>query len=155
MDWRQLAQLAEAGWEIGAHTHTHGKMAEQHDFDGDSAVLREVEESHRLFRKHLGFVPGHFAYPSGSHNARTDEILREHYRSLRLWRWDWPIRWILTDHSTSLWGIESQNVDSRVPFEQFERIFHEALESPSEDQGGAAIAESSGVRQNADGRVVS
>ena len=133
MDWQQLGHLAEQGWQIGAHTHTHGKVADQHDLDGDGAVLREVEESHSLFQKHLGFVPEHFAYPSGSRNDRTDEILLEHYQSLRLWRWDWPISWKLTDHSTPVHAIESQNVDSRVSFEEFQRIFHEAGEAPSED----------------------
>ncbi len=126
MTWQLLRQLAEAGWEIGAHTHTHCKVADQHDREGDAGVLREVEQSDQLFREHLGFVPEHFAYPSGSRSDRTDAVLRERYQSLRLWRWDWPIQWFFTDRATSRWAIACQNIDSRVGFEQFERIFHES-----------------------------
>jgi len=126
MNWEQLGQLAGAGWEIGAHTHTHCKIADKHDAEGDDGVLREVEQSHGLFQKRLGFVPDHFAYPSGSRSARTDVLLRDRYCSLRLWRWEWPIRWIYTDEATSPYAIECQNIDARVPFDQFERIFREA-----------------------------
>ncbi len=128
MTWQQLRELIDAGWEIGAHTHTHCKVADHHDREGDEGILREVEQSHRLFQTKLGFVPEHFAYPSGSRNARTDELLRDHYSSLRLWRWDWPIRWHFTDRTTSVFGVECQNIDTRVTFDQFQRIFHEAEE---------------------------
>ena len=130
MNWQQLGQLADAGWEIGAHTHTHCKVADKHDADGDDGVLREVEQSHRLFQQRLGSIPNHFAYPSGSRSPRTDALLRDQYRSLRLWRWDWPIQWRYTDNATSPNAIECQNIDSRVPFDQFERIFHEAADHP-------------------------
>ena len=45
--------------------------------------------SNELFAKHLGAAPSHFAYPSGSRNQRTDELLYDGkvYESLRLWSW--------------------------------------------------------------------
>ena len=132
MNWGHLQALLDAGWEIGAHTHTHGKMADTHASLADAGVVQEVEESHRLFQKHLGQVPSHFAYPSGSRTTRTDELLASHYRSLRLWRWDWPIRWFFTDATTSRLGLECQNIDARVPWEDFRRICREAAEGDAD-----------------------
>ena len=128
MTWDQVAALKDDGWEIGAHTHTHCKMSGRHDAEGDGGVLREVDESHRLFAQHLAAAPVHFAYPSGARSDRTDALLRERYRSLRLWRWYWPIRWHYTDRATPTSAIECQNVDARVPFDQFQRIFREAAD---------------------------
>ena len=51
MDWAQLGGLVEAGWEIGAHTATHPRLAELLARDGMYAGLyrkqlleRELEE---------------------------------------------------------------------------------------------------------------
>jgi peptidoglycan/xylan/chitin deacetylase (PgdA/CDA1 family) len=126
MTWDHAAELLQAGWEIGAHTATHCRIAERHDEAGDESVIQEAETSNALFEKHLGFVPRHFAYPSGSRNDSTDTILSRYYRSLRLWHFDWPIRWSFTSTDTSQLAIECQNIDVRVPFEDFERIFTEA-----------------------------
>jgi len=123
MTWRHAHQLVDAGWEIGAHTATHCKMADKHHADGDQGVLEEVDVSNRIIDKRLGIVPQHFAYPSGSHNDRTDELLAPHYRSLRLWRFDWPIVWQWTDRFTSRLAIECQNIDARVPFSRFKHVF--------------------------------
>ena len=49
-----------------------------------------------------------------------------HYESLRLWRVDFPITWAFTDGTTSLQAIEGQNIDLRVPFDDFKRIFEHA-----------------------------
>ena len=129
MTWDQVGELVEVGWEIGAHTATHCKVAEKHAAQGDDGVPWEAETSNERFKRRLGFVPNHFAYPSGSRNDRTDALLMRYYRSLRLWHFEWPIRWMFTDCSVSLLALECQNVDSRVPFEDFKRIFSEALAS--------------------------
>lgn len=126
MTWSDIAELVDAGWEIGAHTATHCKIAEMHDEQGDEGVIREAETSNDLFREHLGFAPDHFAYPSGSRNDASDRILSRYYKSLRLWHFDWPIRWSFTDRATSPLSIECQNIDVRVSFEDFKRIFIEA-----------------------------
>ena len=73
-------------------------------------------------------MPRHFAYPSGSRNTETDELLAPLYRSLRLWHDDFPIVWTITDRATSRLAIDCQNIDVRVPFADFQRIFTEALE---------------------------
>ncbi len=86
-----------------------------------------MESSNSVFAERLGFVPAHFAYPSGSRNERTDELLAPYYRSLRLWHYNYPIVWRFTDRNTSRLALDCQNVDNTVPFEDFVRIFNEAL----------------------------
>ena len=127
MTWDQAQELLEGGWEIGAHTATHCRLAEKHAVEGDEGVLWEIQRSNNLFKRRLGFVPDHFAYPSGSRNDRTDTLLSPYYRSLRLWHWEWPIRWTFTDYHTSRLALDCQNIDLRVPFEDFKRIFNKAL----------------------------
>lgn len=127
MTWDHLARLCDAGWEIGAHTATHCKLAESHAAGGDEAVLAEVHTSNDLFQQRLGLTPDHFAYPSGSRSARTDALLARHYRSLRLWHFESPIRWTFTDSGTSPLALDCQNVDVRVSFDEFRNIFDEAL----------------------------
>ena len=123
MNWGQVQQLCDAGWEIGAHTATHCRVADRHEEEGDAGGVREVEVANALFRRHLGFTPTHFAYPSGSRNDRTDEVLSAYYRSLRLWHFEWPIRWSFTRADTPVDAIDCQNIDLRVSFAAFQRIF--------------------------------
>ena len=123
MTWSQVRQLLEAGWEIGAHTATHCKIADHYAVEGDEGVIREAQTANHIFAQRLGRVPDHFAYPSGSRNLRTDELLSRYYRSLRLWHFEWPIHWTFTDHTTSPLAIDCQNIDLRVPFDDFARIF--------------------------------
>ena len=125
MTWTQVQELLDAGWEIGAHTATHCKMADRYMADGDEGVIEEALTANRVFSKHLGFAPEHFAYPSGSRNRHTDELLSHYYRSLRLWHFEWPVRWTFTDSTTSPLAIDCQNIDLRVSFEDFARIFDE------------------------------
>lgn len=120
MTWAHLQSLLDNGWEIGAHTDSRCKVAAEHEAGGDEAVLCEVNTSNELFQKHLGTTPVHFAYPSGS---RTDLLLSQHYRSLRLWHFEHPIQWSFTNCDTSPLAIDCQNIDVRVSFDDFKRIF--------------------------------
>jgi peptidoglycan/xylan/chitin deacetylase (PgdA/CDA1 family) len=122
MTWEQIGELRLAGWEIGAHTATHCKLADRHEEQGDDGVVREAEVANELFERRLGFTPSHFAYPSGSRNERTDQILAGYYDSLRLWHFEWPIRWSYTRPGTSPLALDCQNLDVRVPFDDFCRI---------------------------------
>lgn len=122
MTWEQAGQLIDSGWEIGAHTATHCKVAEVQESDGDDAVISEAETSNHLFKQRLGMVPDHFAYPSGSRNQGSDEVLSRFYRSLRLWHFEQPIQWTFTQHDTSTLAVDCQNIDLRVPFEEFENL---------------------------------
>ena len=126
MTWGQLQQLLDAGWEIGGHTATHCKVADKHEAEGDAGIVEEVRLSNDLFEQHLAHTPVHFAYPSGSRNDATDRVLAEFYRTLRLWHVEHPIEWSFTDRQTSPLAIDCQNVDLKVPFREFTRIFEEA-----------------------------
>ena len=127
--WDQAQELLDAGWEIGAHSATHPRFADLHAKHGEAGVFEEVQRSNEAFAEHLGFVPPHFAYPSGSRNEITDALLAPHYRSLRRWHYSHPPRWRFTDGQSSPLALECQNVDSTVSFEDFTRIFAEALAS--------------------------
>jgi len=128
--WDHLQQLCTAGWELGAHTASHCKVADKHAAEGDEAVIREAEIANGLFQDRLGLTPVHFAYPSGSRSDATDKLLSRYYRSLRLWHFDWPIHWSFTHGETSPLAIDCQNIDLRVGFEEFQRIFSDASGFP-------------------------
>ena len=129
--WDHLQQLRHAGWELGAHTASHCKVADAYAAEGDEAVIREAEIANGLFQDRLGFTPVHFAYPSGSRSDSTDKLLARYYRSLRLWHFDWPIHWSFTHSGTSPLAIDCQNIDLRVGFEEFQHIFSEAAGVPN------------------------
>ena len=122
MTWDQVTRLLEAGWEIGAHTATHCKLADRHAGEGDEGVVREAELANLIFERRLGSAPDHFAYPSGSRNERTDELLSRYYRSLRLWHFEQPVRWSYTRRDTPVTAVDCQNIDLRVSPAAFSRI---------------------------------
>ena len=123
LTWQHAAELLDDGWEIGAHTATHPRLAEVHAATGDAGVVAEIERSHAMYSEALGAVPAHFAYPSGSRNAQTDALLALYYRSLRRWYFTNPPRWAYTDRGTSPLALECQNVDNTVSFGDFTRLF--------------------------------
>jgi peptidoglycan/xylan/chitin deacetylase (PgdA/CDA1 family) len=67
MSWSELAVLADAGWEIGSHSHTHPRLVELDD-DGLSAELRE---SKLEIEQALGRPCRSLAYPYGSCDPRV------------------------------------------------------------------------------------
>ncbi len=129
--WKQAEELVASGWEIGAHTATHARLADLLANQGKEAVVEEIERSNQAYTNALGFVPSHFAYPSGSRDHRTDAILGSYYRSLRRWHFSRQQIWSFTDRYTSPMAMECQNVDNTVAFLDFGRIFEEAIENDS------------------------
>ncbi len=83
MDWNKIALVANSGWEIGAHTHTHAHLTKV----SDQLILGEIQTSMGIFAKH-GYKPVHFASPHGDYDDRVIEILKRHYKSHRA---AWPI----------------------------------------------------------------
>lgn len=79
MNWDQVALLAQHGWEIAAHTHTHPHLI--------SLPLKEAEyeitESVRILRE-KGYNPTSFAFPHEEIDERmTGIILREGFSNYR------------------------------------------------------------------------
>ncbi len=72
MSWQELGHLAEAGWEIGSHTHSHPRLPELDDPALDDELLRSRQEIER----HLAAPCPSLAYPYGDHDPRVVEAAR-------------------------------------------------------------------------------
>jgi len=73
LNWRELAEVEQAGIEIGAHTCRHPKL----DQLPEKLVREELSVSKSLLEEHLGLeVPG-LAYPFGYSNAMVRQVARE------------------------------------------------------------------------------
>jgi Glycosyl transferase family 2/Polysaccharide deacetylase len=66
LSWGQLAEVAERGVEIGAHSHTHPEL----DALVPKVLEREVVRPKRLLEERLGREVTSFAHPHGYANAR-------------------------------------------------------------------------------------
>jgi peptidoglycan/xylan/chitin deacetylase (PgdA/CDA1 family) len=73
LNWGELAEIAAAGIEIGAHSHQHPEL----DRLSDDKLRDELDGPKRMLEDKLGLaVPG-FAYPFGLWNARARRAARE------------------------------------------------------------------------------
>jgi peptidoglycan/xylan/chitin deacetylase (PgdA/CDA1 family) len=67
MSWEELATLAAAGWEIGAHTRTHPHLTELDDV----ALGEELRDSRHDCESELGLPCRSFAYPFSDEDERV------------------------------------------------------------------------------------
>ncbi len=67
MNWKELAELADAGWEIGSHTCTHPLLTRL----GDAALETELRGSRASCEEHLGRPCTSLAYPYGDEDDRV------------------------------------------------------------------------------------
>ena len=72
LDWDKLARLQRQGWEIGSHAHRHIHLARYDETEQQSVIEKSLVE----IKNNLGIAPVSFAYPYGSYNRTTTEILR-------------------------------------------------------------------------------
>jgi len=73
LNWREIAEVAEAGIEIGAHTITHPQL----DQLPEKELRAELADSKSLIEDHLGMaVPG-LSYPYGYSNEKVRQMARE------------------------------------------------------------------------------
>jgi len=77
LSWSELAQMATAGFEIGAHGVTHRPLTEI----PQSEATREIVESKAAIENQLGQAVQSFAYPFGLFNHDTCNIAREQFRA--------------------------------------------------------------------------
>jgi len=61
LDWGQAAEMSQAGWEIGAHTHTHPDLRTLTTEQVEGEVIR----CRRELEDRLGVTVDSFAYPYG------------------------------------------------------------------------------------------
>ncbi|MFB9834417.1 polysaccharide deacetylase family protein [Actinoallomurus acaciae] len=67
LTWRQTAEVAAAGVEIGAHGHSHAQL----DQLGEEALREELRRSRGLLEERLGRPVRTMAYPYGYSSARV------------------------------------------------------------------------------------
>jgi peptidoglycan/xylan/chitin deacetylase (PgdA/CDA1 family) len=72
MSWSELRQLAELGWEIGSHSHSHARLTAL----DDRRLRGELLESRATLEGQLGRPCRSLAYPYGDHDARVVEAAR-------------------------------------------------------------------------------
>lgn len=70
--WDELSVLAQAGWEIGSHGHTHARLPEL----ADDALADELGRSRRECEQRLGTPCLTLAYPYGASDARVAAAAR-------------------------------------------------------------------------------
>ena len=78
MDWPAARHLEAAGFQCGAHSLSHPRLA---DLD-TQACRAELTQSRRMLEDGLGREVRHFAYPYGSYNGMVRALVSEAgYRS--------------------------------------------------------------------------
>ena len=73
MDWDQLRELRDAGWEIGSHSQTHPRLT---DLD-DERLAAELSSSREACEEALGESCLTLAYPYGTHDERVRAAARD------------------------------------------------------------------------------
>ena len=71
MDWKSLAHLQNQGWEIGSHAHSHIHLARYSEIEQENSIRRSIRE----IKQNLGTTPISFAYPYGSYNETTKQVV--------------------------------------------------------------------------------
>ena len=77
LSWSELAQMAAAGFEVGAHSVTHRRLTEISQAEAE----REIVESKVAIEDRLGQSVQTFAYPFGLFNRANCDVAREHFRA--------------------------------------------------------------------------
>lgn len=67
MSWDGVRELRDAGWEIGAHSHTHPRLTQVDDVQ----LADELERSRAICAERLGEPCRSIAYPYGDVDARV------------------------------------------------------------------------------------
>jgi peptidoglycan/xylan/chitin deacetylase (PgdA/CDA1 family) len=79
MDWTQLTDLKNAGWEVGSHSMTHPSMSTL----TDDQIEYELSQSKLVLANH-GFAAKSFAFPYGDYNYNVLDRVTRHYESSRM-----------------------------------------------------------------------
>lgn len=77
LDWSQVAELAEEGWEVGAHTRTHPDLTA---LTGDEAES-EMRGSRKEIEERLQQPVESFAYPFGYASELVTAIAAREFRA--------------------------------------------------------------------------
>src|SRR5215470_12124678 len=72
LDWDSLAELKAHGWEIGSHGHAHIHLGRYSESEQEEVVRLSIDE----IEERTGERPVSFAYPYGSYDQRTKQVLK-------------------------------------------------------------------------------
>jgi peptidoglycan/xylan/chitin deacetylase (PgdA/CDA1 family) len=68
MNWQDIIQLSNAGFNIGSHTVTHDMLG---TIINSTTMQWEIEESKKIIQQHTGVMPDSISYPVNSYNSST------------------------------------------------------------------------------------
>ena len=86
MTWKEIGELRDAGWYIGAHTISHPNLSELSLEDPAGEVLRtELDRCNQVILENLGFPPKDFAFTGTSWSSMAEEEVKKRYRFGRMW----------------------------------------------------------------------
>jgi peptidoglycan/xylan/chitin deacetylase (PgdA/CDA1 family) len=114
LSWRALAEIADCGIEIGAHSHTHPEL----DRLAPSDLADQVRRPKALAEDRLGVAVRSFAYPYGRYDRRVrDAVAAAGYRAAATMK-----SWAVTkrDHPLELPrlavfdGTDTESLDARL-----------------------------------------
>jgi peptidoglycan/xylan/chitin deacetylase (PgdA/CDA1 family) len=125
LNWDQLAELHEQGWEIGAHTATHPFapwiIRGTSGPDGTQRYVDDLVECNDSIERHLGFAPQHFAYPGGEWNDEAEALIVRLYKTARHWECD-DRPYHHNTWQTNPYRLQAINVSMHMPFERFVQL---------------------------------
>jgi peptidoglycan/xylan/chitin deacetylase (PgdA/CDA1 family) len=119
LTWDDLRELAREGFDIQAHSKTHGDLRRKPG-EPDAEYLRRLDsellQPQVLFRRHLGEAKPILAYPYGSHDEEIEKRLREagYWAALDVRRQGNPA-------FTPLLGLHRAQIYAEMTLEQFAR----------------------------------
>lgn len=77
LGWDELAEVAEAGIEIGAHTRSHPYLRRLSNLD----AARDIFDGKHLIEDQLGRAVETFAYPYGDRSSAIEKMVADHFRA--------------------------------------------------------------------------
>jgi len=75
LDWQQIRELHDKGFELGAHAISHRALTEM----SPEAAEQEIAGSKTDIEDHTGEPVGFFAYPYGQVTSALRQVVRKHY----------------------------------------------------------------------------
>lgn len=79
MDWDEIKELNDNGWDIGSHTATHKALTSL-----SKELIKEELVKSKLKLEEQGFIVKSISIPYGQYNAEIEEISKNYYESVRL-----------------------------------------------------------------------
>jgi len=73
MNWQEVRQLANEGFIIGSHSHTHPMLA---SLQSEYEIAEELKVSGDKIKRELGSFPYTISYPIGSFDNRVTNIAK-------------------------------------------------------------------------------